>query len=39
MYGSSEIRGRELAAALGVKAKLFVATKVWTSGRQAASVR
>src|SRR2546422_452660 len=35
MYGSSESVTGELAAALGVKAKLFVATKVWTSGRQA----
>src|SRR5258708_33416612 len=35
MYGSSESMTGELAAALGVKAKLFVATKVWTSGRQA----
>src|SRR3981081_1925028 len=34
MYGSSESVTGELAAALGVKAKLFVATKVWTSGRQ-----
>jgi diketogulonate reductase-like aldo/keto reductase len=35
MYGSSETVTGELAAALGVRAKLFVATKVWTSGRQA----
>jgi len=35
MYGSSESVTGELAAALGLKAKLFVATKVWTSGRQA----
>jgi len=35
MYGSSESVTGELAAALGVKGKLFVATKVWTSGRQA----
>src|SRR5260221_180608 len=35
MYGSSESVTGELAAALGVRAKLFVATKVWTSGRQA----
>ena len=34
MYGSSESVTGELAAALGVGAKLFVATKVWTSGRQ-----
>jgi diketogulonate reductase-like aldo/keto reductase len=35
MYGSSESVTGELAAALGVQPKLFVATKVWTSGRQA----
>ena len=35
MYGSSESVTGELAAALGVKGRLFVATKVWTSGRQA----
>jgi len=35
MYGSSESVTGELAAAPGIKAKLFVATKVWTSGRQA----
>jgi len=35
MYGTSESVTGELAAALGVGAKLFVATKVWTSGRQA----
>src|SRR6266513_5909430 len=35
MYGSSESVTGELAAALGVGSKLFVATKVWTSGRQA----
>lgn len=35
MYGSSESVTGELAAALGIEAKLFVATKVWTSGRQA----
>src|SRR5947208_4990847 len=35
MYGSSESVTGELAVALGGKAKLFVATKVWTSGRQA----
>src|SRR3989442_14305303 len=34
-YGSSEPLTGELAATLGAKAKLFVATKVWTSGRQA----
>ena len=35
MYGSSESVTGELAAALGVKSRLFVATKVWTSGREA----
>jgi diketogulonate reductase-like aldo/keto reductase len=35
MYGSSESVTGELATALGVKTKLFVATKVWTSGREA----
>jgi diketogulonate reductase-like aldo/keto reductase len=35
MYGSSESVTGQLAAELGVRAKLFVATKVWTSGRQA----
>jgi diketogulonate reductase-like aldo/keto reductase len=35
MYGSSELVTAQLAAELGVRAKLFVATKVWTSGRQA----
>jgi len=35
MYGSSEAVTGQLAAELGVQAKLFVATKVWTSGRQA----
>src|SRR5712671_4639639 len=35
MYGSSESVTGELAAALGLKPELFVATKVWTSGRQA----
>jgi diketogulonate reductase-like aldo/keto reductase len=35
MYGSSESVTGELATALGLKARLFVATKVWTSGRQA----
>ena len=34
MYGSSESVTGQLAAELGVQAKLFVATKVWTSGRQ-----
>src|SRR5689334_8254187 len=35
MYGSSELVTGQLADELGVKPKLFVATKVWTSGRQA----
>jgi diketogulonate reductase-like aldo/keto reductase len=33
MYGSSESVAGDLAAALGLREKLFVATKVWTSGR------
>jgi diketogulonate reductase-like aldo/keto reductase len=35
MYGSSEAVTGQLATELGVRPKLFVATKVWTSGRQA----
>ena len=35
MYGSAESVTGRLAAELGVHAKLFVATKVWTTGRQA----
>src|SRR6266540_3266299 len=35
MYGSSESVTGQLAAELGVESKLFVATKVWTSGREA----
>lgn len=35
MYGSSEAVTGQLAEELGVQSKLFVATKVWTSGRQA----
>ena len=35
MYGSSESVTGEIAAALGVRPELFVATKVWTSGGQA----
>ena len=35
MYGSSEQVTGQLAADLGARPKLFVATKVWTSGRQA----
>src|SRR2546428_13067156 len=33
MYGSSESVTGQLAAELDVQSKLFVATKVWTSGR------
>jgi aryl-alcohol dehydrogenase-like predicted oxidoreductase len=35
MYGSAEAVTGRLAAELGVQSKLFVATKVWTSGKQA----
>ena len=35
MYGSSESVAGQLAAELGVKSKLFFATKVWASGREA----
>jgi aryl-alcohol dehydrogenase-like predicted oxidoreductase len=35
MYGSSESVTGQLAAELSVQGKLFVATKVWTSGKQA----
>ncbi len=35
MYGSSEAVTGQLASELGARAKLFVATKVWTTGRQA----
>ncbi len=35
MYGSAESVTGRLAAELGVQAKLFVATKVWTRGREA----
>ncbi|HTQ75167.1 MAG TPA: aldo/keto reductase [Burkholderiales bacterium] len=35
MYGSAETVCGRLAEELGVQSKLFVATKVWTSGRQA----
>ena len=34
MYGSSETVTGELAAELGVHKRLFVATKVWTTGRE-----
>ncbi len=35
MYGSSESVTGRIAAELGVRPRLFVATKVWTSGKQA----
>ena len=35
MYGSAESVSGQLADELGVKSRLFVATKVWTSGKQA----
>lgn len=35
MYGAAEAVVGDLAAALGLHASLFVATKVWTSGREA----
>jgi diketogulonate reductase-like aldo/keto reductase len=35
MYGSSEAVAGELIAKLDVRDKLFIATKVWTSGRDA----
>lgn len=35
MYGQSETVAGDLAAELGVQKNLFVATKVWTSGRDA----
>jgi diketogulonate reductase-like aldo/keto reductase len=35
MYGKSESVTGDLAAELGVQKKLFLATKVWTSGRDA----
>ncbi len=35
MYGSAEAMTGQLAAELGVRSKLFVATKVWTNGKQA----
>lgn len=34
MYGSAETVAGDLAAELGLRSKLFVATKVWTSGRE-----
>ena len=35
MYGSSETVAGDLIAELGVRDQLFIATKVWTSGRDA----
>jgi aryl-alcohol dehydrogenase-like predicted oxidoreductase len=35
MYGRAEARVGDLTAAPGLREKLFLATKVWTSGRQA----
>ena len=35
MYGSSESVAGDLIAELGMRARLFIATKVWTSGRDA----
>jgi len=35
MYGSSEIVAGDLIAELGMRDKLFVATKVWSNGREA----
>jgi len=35
MYGSSESVTGQLAAELSVRSKLFIATKVWTNGREA----
>src|SRR3954463_10391473 len=34
MYGSSEAVAGELIASLGLRKHLFIATKVWTSGRE-----
>ena len=33
MYGNSEVVAGDLAAKLGLRSKLFIATKVWTSGK------
>jgi aryl-alcohol dehydrogenase-like predicted oxidoreductase len=35
MYGRAEVVAGDLAAELGLRDKLFFATKVWTSGREA----
>ena len=37
MYGSSEAVAGDLIAELGLRERLFIATKVWTSGRAEAS--
>src|ERR1700740_2909262 len=34
MYGTSESVAGDLIAELGIRDKLFIATKVWTSGRE-----
>src|SRR3982751_6584365 len=34
MYGSSESVAGDLIAELGLRERLFIATKVWTSGRE-----
>ncbi|MGH8673273.1 MAG: aldo/keto reductase, partial [Burkholderiales bacterium] len=34
MYGSAESVAGDLVAELGLREKLFIATKVWTSGRE-----
>jgi aryl-alcohol dehydrogenase-like predicted oxidoreductase len=39
MYGRAESVVGELAAELGLRDKLFIATKVWTSGRDAGSAQ
>ena len=35
MYGRAEARVGDLSSALALRPQLFLATKVWTSGRQA----
>jgi diketogulonate reductase-like aldo/keto reductase len=39
MYGSSESVAGDLIAELGMRDKLFIATKVWTSGRDAGAAQ
>src|SRR5690349_8580230 len=39
MYGSSEAVAGDLIAELGMRDKLFIATKVWTSGREDGSAQ